>query len=282
MARPKPNKPSSNIPNSELRKILENVSNDLKAEVAKIFKDHQKASAKKDEVPQDQLFDFGVKLLNKLDEFIEQNKLDKFVDCFSLQGQSYDTLFKKRENKKDFVGRRVAKSKGNFYNDIASGFAIDRYRIERFFSRDTIEIITVPMIVNKELFEVEVKETPRRIYSEYSSFSDLKDQIISRIEVNQENEDEIIFHTNIGKYRMYHSQDCCESVGIEEIIGDVEDLYDSPVLIAEEVSKNDEDASESGTWTFYKLSTVKGSVTVRWYGSSNGYYSESVSFEKME
>lgn len=94
--------------------------------------------------------------------------------------------------------------------------------------------------------------------------------------------DEIIFTTSDGeKYRMYHGQDCCESVDIEDIDGDLQDLLLSPILEASERTQNDDNAEESGLWTFYVIRNVKASVTIRWYGSSNGYYSKSVSFEKI-
>ena len=92
--------------------------------------------------------------------------------------------------------------------------------------------------------------------------------------------DELIFITVNETFRFFHYQNCCESVYIESIVGDLEDLIGVPLLLAEESTMDDPNASEYGMWTFYKFATRNGYVDVRWNGSSNGYYSVSVSLAR--
>ena len=113
-----------------------------------------------------------------------------------------------------------------------------------------------------------------------NEYSNMLGRTFWRVE-NGQNE-RLVFEAADGSWCcFFHSQGCCESVTIDDICGDLEDLAGSPLLVAEEVSGTApvmEDAPESCTWTFYKFATAKGSVTVRWYGESNGYYSESVDY----
>lgn len=112
---------------------------------------------------------------------------------------------------------------------------------------------------------------------------DIMGKTLRKIEVN---DDDIKFHTTDAEtFMMYHDQDCCESVGLVDIIGDVEDLVGSPIVLAEMRTSEVIDPRDYGIdlqmWTFYEFATNKGSVTLRWFGTSNGYYSVGVSFVKV-
>jgi len=129
--------------------------------------------------------------------------------------------------------------------------------------------------------------------------AELKDLIgkklksVARIDYGFGGYNEIIFTTiNNKKYHLYHRNNCCENVYIEDICGALNDLVGSPITMAEEID-NKVSASatkkanggympESYTWTFYKFATIKGYVTMRWLGTSNGYYSESVYFDEVK
>lgn len=131
------------------------------------------------------------------------------------------------------------------------------------------------------------------------NFESLKGKTLTA--VRNVDDDRIEFDCDDGKqYALLHHQDCCESVVVESITGDLQDLVGTPILLAEEACSNDDppdvqaskeaekaknpnyyDYTDSQTWTFYKLRTIKGSVDIRWHGSSNGYYSESVDFVEL-
>ena len=123
------------------------------------------------------------------------------------------------------------------------------------------------------------------LYEKQVEFSQLKGKTLTEIIGGESGSERITFICSDGtEYVMYHSQDCCERVSLEDIVGDITDLIGNPILTAEERTSDQNPAGitkeyqDSYTWTFYELATIKGSVTLRWYGESNGYYSESVDF----
>lgn len=116
--------------------------------------------------------------------------------------------------------------------------------------------------------------------TDYANISDLTGKVIKSVSINDKR-DEITFETECGqRYLMYHDQDCCESVYIEDINGDLQVLVGEEILLADEYSRSETDSEwgDSATWTFYHIRSMKENVSIRWFGSSNGYYSERVDF----
>lgn len=114
-----------------------------------------------------------------------------------------------------------------------------------------------------------------------AKFGELEGKTITEIHGMEIDSTVVFFVCNDGTiYKMFHEQDCCEYVYLNDICGEVDFLLDTPITLAEEVVQDggEDDWGDTSTWTFYNFGTVKGYVTLRWLGSSNGYYSESVTF----
>ena len=109
-----------------------------------------------------------------------------------------------------------------------------------------------------------------------AALSELLGQTLTKVQCT-EGEDEAKFTTSSREtFILYHAQDCCESVLIEDVCGDPSDLIGSPIIMADESSSEKEAGYAHETWTFYRMATVDGTVVIRWLGESNGYYSEEV------
>ena len=112
------------------------------------------------------------------------------------------------------------------------------------------------------------------------SFKELEFKIIKEIKVTKDSGDDsiVIKFEDGSSLKMYHEQDCCESVWIEDIESNknLSDYKGAVVIDMYVTTAENTEASESGTYTFYNLNTSKGSINIRWNGESNGYYSESV------
>lgn len=123
---------------------------------------------------------------------------------------------------------------------------------------------------------------------EEKNIEDLIGKTIIEIVGLENGSEEVLFTCDDGsRYKMFHNQSCCEDVTIDDVCGDVNDLLKSPITFADESSSREnpegieKEYQDSFTWTFYKLATFNGFVDIRWYGGSNGYYSEEVDFIKL-
>ena len=106
----------------------------------------------------------------------------------------------------------------------------------------------------------------------------LNGEILSHVD---QLDDEIMLTTVSGReIRIYHSQDCCETVSIEDTEGDWHRLIGKSILECthDEERNGYPPPAYPDSWTRTELTFKVDNHTVvsRWIGESNGYYSESV------
>lgn len=115
---------------------------------------------------------------------------------------------------------------------------------------------------------------------DFETIEELAGKTLTKVDASDEN---IWFYTTENKaVRLWHQQECCESVSVEETVGDLSDLVGSPILRAEVRTEDGESSYGDLRYTFYELATIKGCVTIRWYGRSNGYYSTRVELTEYD
>jgi len=89
-------------------------------------------------------------------------------------------------------------------------------------------------------------------------------------------------------FTFYHEQDCCEFVHIVDTVGEPMSLKGWKLLlvdmeVSQELDVDNEQGShdDSCTTTVVKFVTDENTVSVKWIGESNGYYSESVDLKQF-
>ena len=104
-----------------------------------------------------------------------------------------------------------------------------------------------------------------------------------KVEGIKPNSKEVIFYCKDGAViELWHDQECCEDVYLEgaDSYDNHDDIYTDCnwCEVSLVTNKDTNDDWGSVTWSFYHLKTNNGMDTIRFYGSSNGYYSETVEF----
>jgi hypothetical protein len=115
-------------------------------------------------------------------------------------------------------------------------------------------------------------------------FNEIVGKTLESIEGAEAGSERVVFNFADGTACVdYHSQDCCESVDVNRIEGDLADIIGSTIIEAEHTSDSDGEKpgeySESWTWTRRRIRTAKGEATIVWLGESNGYYGETPYFQ---
>lgn len=106
-------------------------------------------------------------------------------------------------------------------------------------------------------------------------------EVLTHVDVD-ETAGEILLTTKSGRqFMLHHEQDCCESVTIKSTEGDWKKLLHKKL---KEVKWEEEgDSTDYGTCTRTDITFIVNRHTVvsKWFGESNGYYSESVHLKEV-
>lgn len=138
--------------------------------------------------------------------------------------------------------------------------------------------------------EQEIGYNTSRVESNIDQIKQLEGQTFICVDGCERYSYAVFFHSvDGGVFCMHSGEDdgCEEAVWLEEVHGDVEDLVGVPILKAYadtvhwNMFLNQNTRQSSLRATFYRLSTIKGTVTFRWLGTSNGFYAEEVTVEKV-
>lgn len=123
-----------------------------------------------------------------------------------------------------------------------------------------------------------------------ANWFELKGQVIKAITFEHDRHDtSLVITTATGMYKLKHIQDCCESVTIVAQLGNIFDVLEVPITLAEEDCTDtmppafgvDKESHESVTYSTYTLTASSGTWKFLVIGESNGYYGETMSFNKI-
>jgi hypothetical protein len=89
----------------------------------------------------------------------------------------------------------------------------------------------------------------------------------------------LVLRFDNGEAVFSHFSECCEEVALIDGYEDVASCLEQVLRSAEESTKDDPDTYGEKLWTFYNLRFDDASVSLRFMGESNGYYSVDVDVE---
>jgi len=117
----------------------------------------------------------------------------------------------------------------------------------------------------------------------YKFWDEVYGKIVEKIDYSKD--EFVLSFTDGTQLKFYHEQYCCEKVYITQFVFSIPEIKGFASIIGKELKSIKESYKkgewEYGTYTETKLEfdTSCGKFEVHWYGESNGWYDENVSFQ---